>query len=171
MVVPAALCMAAQGLVGWMGMAAAATTAPSVPARDVYFGVTVEDPFRNLEDLQNPDTRRWMLGQGEQAAAQLARIEGRDALRQRLIELDKSSGDRSHSYTRRAGGRLFYLTRPAGQSQFKLVMRQGLRGAEHVLVNELRIEDLNTHKDLVFQSEDAIQDPRAEINARLNAVG
>ena len=135
MVVPAALCMAAQGLVGWMGMAAAATTAPSVPARDVYFGVTVEDPFRNLEDLQNPDTRRWMLGQGEQAAAQLARIEGRDALRQRLIELDKSSGDRSHSYTRRAGGRLFYLTRPAGQSQFKLVMRQGLRGAEHVLVD------------------------------------
>ncbi len=44
-------------------------------------------------------------------------------------------------------------------------------GAEHVLVNELRIEDLNTHKDLVFQSEGAIQDPRAEINARLNAVG
>ena len=43
-------------------------------------------------------------------------------------------------------------------------------GPEHVLVNDLRIEDLSKHQDLVFKSEGAIQDPRAEIQARLHAA-
>lgn len=43
-------------------------------------------------------------------------------------------------------------------------------GPEHVLVNDLRIEDLSKQRDLVFKSEGAIQDPRAEIQARLHAA-
>ena len=33
------------------------------------------------------------------------------------------------------GDRLFFLRRKAGENQFKLVMRQGLRGADRVLVD------------------------------------
>ena len=43
-------------------------------------------------------------------------------------------------------------------------------GPEHVLVNDLRIQDLSKQRDLVFKSEGAIQDPRAEIQARLHAA-
>jgi prolyl oligopeptidase len=128
-VLPGAVLAAVQGLSG------AATTAPSVPATDTYHGVAVEDPFRNLEDLKNPQTRQWLLGQGEVAAAQLARIEGRDALRERIAALAQHGGDLVTGITRRPGGRLFYLKRAAGESQFKLVLRQGLRGAERVLVD------------------------------------
>lgn len=119
--------------------AAAVTTAPSVPVTDTYFGTPVPDPFRNLEDLKSPETKAWLLGQGEQAAAQLARIDGRDALLARITELARSSGDVSYGFTRRPGGRLFYLKRPKGESQFKLVMRQGLRGAERVLVDPMAL--------------------------------
>ena len=61
--------------------------APSVPATDVYHGVTVTDPYRNLEDLKNPKTREWLLAQGEFTAQLLGRIEGRDALYERIAAL------------------------------------------------------------------------------------
>jgi prolyl oligopeptidase len=119
--------------------AVAAATAPSVPVTDTYFGTAVPDPFRNLEDLKNPETRAWLQAQGDQAAAQLARIDGRDALLARVRELARSTGDVSYGFTRRPGGRLFYLKRPKGESQFKLVVRQGLRGAERVLVDPMAL--------------------------------
>ena len=80
----------------WLLCGAAAVQsqpAPSVPATDVYHGVEVADPFRNLEDLKSPATRQWLLAQGEQTTATLARIEGRDALRGRIAELSRSNGD------------------------------------------------------------------------------
>ena len=116
----------------WAG---AGTTAPSVPVTDSYFGVPVPDPFRNLEDLKHPATRQWLLGQGEATAATLARIEGRDALLARISELADGAGDAVRGIVRRPGGRLFYLKRLAGQSQFKLMLRDGLPGAERVLVD------------------------------------
>ncbi|MCA0242325.1 MAG: prolyl oligopeptidase family serine peptidase [Proteobacteria bacterium] len=113
----------------------AATTAPSVPAVDTHFGVAVPDPFRNLEDLKDPAVKQWLLAQGEAATQTLSRIEGRDALLQRIDALADAGGDVVREVTRRAGGRLFYLKRRAGEGQFKLVMRQGLGGAERVLVD------------------------------------
>ena len=115
--------------------AGAATTAPSVPAVDTHFGVAVPDPFRNLEDLKDPAVLQWLQEQGRTAAQTLARIEGRDALLQRISALADSTGDVVREVTRRAGGRLFYLKRRAGEGQFKLVTRQGLAGAERVLVD------------------------------------
>jgi hypothetical protein len=109
--------------------------APSVTATDTYHGVLVNDPYRNLEDLKNPQTQQWLHAQGEFAAAQLARIEGRDALRDRIAELSATTGDVVVGITRRAGGRVFYLKRGAGESQFKLVLRQRPGGAERVLVD------------------------------------
>jgi hypothetical protein len=43
-------------------------------------------------------------------------------------------------------------------------------GAKEVLVDELSINDLDAKKDLVLKREGAIQDPRTEIMARLNAT-
>lgn len=108
--------------------------APSVAAKDIYYGVTVTDPYRNLEDLKNAQTRAWLLAQGDYAATMLARIEGRDALRERIAALAANTGDVVRSVTRR-GERIFYLKRIAGESQFKLVWRLGLDGAERVLVD------------------------------------
>ena len=109
--------------------------APSVPVTDAYHGVQVGDPYRNLEDLESPQTRQWLHEQAAYAAAQLARIAGRDALRDRIAELSATTGDVVRSITRRAGGRVFYLKRAAGENQFKLIMREGLQGAERVLVD------------------------------------
>ncbi len=108
--------------------------APGIPADDVYHGITVRDPYRNLEDLKNPQTREWLLAQGEYAASLLSRIEGRDALYQRIAALSATTGDVVRTVVRR-GERVFYLKRKAGDRQFRLVMRIGLDGAERVLVD------------------------------------
>jgi prolyl oligopeptidase len=126
------------GMVWAVGTALQAAPAPSVPVTDVLHGVSVSDPFRNLEDLKNPQTHQWLLDQGTLAAAALNRIDLRDPLRERITELARSNGDLVRDITRR-GPRLFYLRRPAGESQFKLVMRQGLKGAERVLVDPAQL--------------------------------
>lgn len=109
--------------------------APSVPVTEVMHGVTVADPYRNLENTADPATRQWLRAQGEHAAAVLDRIEVRDVIAKRIAELVKSTGDSVRSIRRLPGDRLYYLVRKAGESQFKLAMRQGLGGAERVLVD------------------------------------
>ncbi len=109
--------------------------APSVPAADVLHGVTVPDPYRNLENLTDPATRAWLVAQGQYTAAQLARIDVREAILHRLETLTRATGDSVRSIRRMPGGRIYYLVRKAGESQFKLAMRDGLDGAERILVD------------------------------------
>jgi prolyl oligopeptidase len=107
--------------------------APSEPVVDTLHGVRVEDPFRNLENLRDPRTRAWLEAQAAYGEAQLARIEGREALAQRVAELSKSAGDVVRDLRRFPGGRSYYLKRRAGENQFKLMLRSGA-GEERVLV-------------------------------------
>ena len=62
-----------------LGALAAPPAAPSEPVTDALHGVAVSDPFRNLENVKAPATQEWLKAQGTFAAAQLARIDGRDA--------------------------------------------------------------------------------------------
>ena len=40
--------------------AIAQPAAPAGPATDTYFGTQVTDPYRNLENLQDPAVQAWM---------------------------------------------------------------------------------------------------------------
>jgi prolyl oligopeptidase len=120
----------------------AASPAPGLPAAppkadttETMHGSSVRDPFRNLENLKDPQTQSWLKAQGAYAADVLSRIPGRDALQTRIAELSASSGDTIRTVVRMPGDRLFYLKRRANEPQFKVVMREGLRGAERVLVD------------------------------------
>ena len=116
-------------------VAAAPPVAPSRPVQDVLHGVKVDDPYRNLENLGDPQTRAWLQAQGAAADAQLGRIEGRDAMVRRLDELARTSGDSVRAITRMPGDRLYYLKRRSGENQYKLMLRVGTTGAERVLVD------------------------------------
>ena len=115
--------------------AAAPPPAPSEPVTDTFFGVRVVDPYRNLENVKSPQTQAWFKAQAEYGEAILSRIAIRDEMAQRVAELGRSSGDLVREVVRMPGERIYYLKRPAGGSQFKLVMRVGLKGAERVLVD------------------------------------
>jgi prolyl oligopeptidase len=112
--------------------------APSHPVVEQLHGVTVTDPYRNLENLTSTETKTWLRAEGDYAADQLARIEGRAAMVERIEALQRASGDAVREVVRMPGGRIYFLKRKAGENQFKLVMRQGVSGTERILVDPAR---------------------------------
>lgn len=122
-----------------LGVVLSARAAPPVAevqdVPTVHHGVTVPDPYRWMEDVKSPRAQAWMLAQGDATRALLDRIDQRSEIERRLTELRRDGGDAVRSITRLPGDRLYYLKRPLGENQFKLVMRQGLAGTERVLVD------------------------------------
>jgi prolyl oligopeptidase len=108
---------------------------PARNAADTYFGTVVQDPYRWLEDTKSPETTAWMKAASDHAAAALAAIPGREALYRNLLRYDQAVASRTAQVVRESGDRWFFERRGAGDDQFKLVMRQGLAGADKLLVD------------------------------------
>ena len=53
---------------------------PSQPASDTYYGTTIADPYRALEDLKSPDVASWMKAQADYTRSALDRIPQRAAI-------------------------------------------------------------------------------------------
>lgn len=83
----------------------AAPPAPSEPVNETMHGVVVRDPFRNLEKVKSPATLAWLNASADDAASQLARIDGRDAMLQRITALANASGDSVRQVVRTPGDR------------------------------------------------------------------
>ncbi len=120
---------------------AAAFAAPPLPPAEIrnvpatHHGVTIDDPYRWLEDKKSPPAQAWMRAQGEATRSVLDRIDGRDAIAARLKELADAQGDSVRDLVQMPGERWYYLKRAPGQKQFRLVMREGAGGAEKLLVD------------------------------------
>jgi prolyl oligopeptidase len=107
------------------------------PVSETFFGETVVDPYRWMENPKDKDWEPFMRGQDAHARAVLAAIPGRDALARRITEL--SSGAAVANGVQKTGGRVFYRVRPAGADNFKLAVRTvaaaGTLGDERILVD------------------------------------
>ena len=103
--------------------------------QDVYWGVTVDDPYRFLEQVKDPAVVSWMKGQADAADSILKSIPGRATILEALKEKDSVGGTVISAITRTEGGRWFYLKREQGQSQAKLVWRDGVSGEERLLID------------------------------------
>jgi prolyl oligopeptidase len=135
----AALLLAAQFAAHAQG--ASPTVAP--PPSDVpetFFGTTVHDPYRWLEDVKSPEAAAWMKATSDRSHAALAVIPGRQKLLEALEKYDSSVSARVFSVLRERGDRWFFERRGASENQFKLLMRQGLAGRDRVLVDPEAIE-------------------------------
>ncbi len=108
---------------------------PIQNVQDVHWGTKVDDPYRFLEQVKDPGVVTWMRGQADAADAILNRLPGRQSIFNTLKEKDAVGGTVVSSIYRTAGNRWFYLMRPQGQSQAKLVWRDGVRGEEKLLVD------------------------------------
>ena len=103
------------------------------PVRETFFGRTVVDPYRWMEDPKDKDWEPFMRGQDAYARRVLGGIPGRDALRQRIAAL--SGGTAIAFKPQSAGGRIFYEVRPVGADNFKLAMRPASGGDERILID------------------------------------
>jgi prolyl oligopeptidase len=112
------------------------TPQPPTPVRDVtdeYFGIKVVDPYRWLENQSDPEVVAWMKAQNDHTRAILANIPGRDKLLGRIQALDNAGA--VVSLLQVWGGRYFYFKTEPGSDNRKLCVRDGVKGAERVLVD------------------------------------
>ncbi|MEU3224926.1 prolyl oligopeptidase family serine peptidase [Streptomyces sp. NPDC006976] len=106
--------------------------APRTGPVEVLHGRPVADPYRWLEDPDDPATAVWGAAQDLLYAGEQARWPGREALRGRMAAL-LSGGGASPPVVR--GGREFHLRRDPGRELAVLAVREG--GRTRVLLDPL----------------------------------
>ena len=99
---------------------------------DTLHGVEIADPYRWLEDQDASETRAWIDVQNAYTDGLLGGLPGRDALRERaaaVLERD------TIGLPNERGGRYFFSLRRADQDLSVLYWRDGLDGADQVLID------------------------------------
>ncbi len=99
--------------------------------QDTYFGETLSDPYRWMENPKDPDWLPYLKAQNDRTRAVLDALPTRAQLLKRIQRL---SGDTvATSRVQRAGGLTFFSQRPLGADNFKLFVRQD--GRDRVLID------------------------------------
>ncbi|MEO8344427.1 MAG: prolyl oligopeptidase family serine peptidase [Betaproteobacteria bacterium] len=100
------------------------------------FGRTIYDPYRWLEDTGSADVFAWFTAQNDYTRNILDALPGRAALHARLVEINRSVAHVRDLQS--AGDTLVYLKRTPDDTTFKLQAREGLHGAERLLLDPAR---------------------------------
>ena len=99
---------------------------------DDYFGVTVADPYRWLEDDNAPETKAWVEAQNKVTSAYLEAIPARKVLRDRITKLWDFE---KFSAPFKRGGRYFYSHNSGLQNQAVLFVTEDPAARGRVLLD------------------------------------
>jgi prolyl oligopeptidase len=115
---------------------AQATGLPSAPVRDVaetHYGVTVHDPYRYMEEPDNPEAQTWAREQAALVAARLEALPARKAIYERARVLEAEQGAEVSNILRVSLDRFFYQKREPGRSPARLYER--VSGQERLVLD------------------------------------
>jgi prolyl oligopeptidase len=102
------------------------------PVTDTYFGTTLTDEYRWLEDMKSTEVTDWLKAQADYTKATLDKIPGRDALYNDYVGLDAKRPANITNVVRK-NGRYFYKKTLPAETVGRLYYRQGLNGKEILL--------------------------------------
>ena len=136
----------------WIGVASLLVLAPRLNAQaalppterhdvtETFYGQSVTDPYRWLENWHDDKVAAWMKAQDNYTRATLASIPGREKFLARVKALDKAStGVRNAQVW---GGKIFYLKADPGADNVKLYVRDRAAAKERLLLDpELLTKD------------------------------
>lgn len=115
----------------------AASTSPRYPAartqavKDTYFGTTVADPYRWLEDAKSPEVRAWAAAETKVARDFIDARPARATFKKRVRELLKGTTFRFDPSIR--GTHWVYLRETPPQQQPVIIARDGFAAPERVI--------------------------------------
>ncbi|MEO8706190.1 MAG: S9 family peptidase, partial [Kofleriaceae bacterium] len=99
---------------------------------DTVHGEAVADPYRWLEELASPETRRWVAAQQAFTKHRFATIPGREAIARELAAINDFE---RMSSPKRRGGKWFYSRNSGRQSQPVLYVSDTLDGEPRVVAD------------------------------------
>ena len=106
--------------------------APRGTVTDTYFGTSVADPYRWMEDVDAPQTTAWVKAEGDLTRSYLDAIPQRNAIRdayRKLIDYEKVSAPY------RQGKRWFYSRNSGLQNQSVIYVRESETAPARVLLD------------------------------------
>jgi prolyl oligopeptidase len=140
----AATCVCAQSsnvAVSRAGQKQAAINAPPVapvrPVTDEYYGTKIVDPYRYMENLDDPELQAWIKAQSDYTNSTLASIPGRDQLLSRIRELDQSV---PQVQAQPLPGNVFLILKMLPtENTAKLFVRHSMHGQDRLLVDPEKV--------------------------------
>lgn len=102
------------------------------PVTDTYFGTTLTDDYRWLEDVKSTEVTDWLKSQADYTKNLLDKIPGRDGLVADYVKLD-AARPANISGVIRKGGRYFYKKTLPTENVGRLYYRESLDGKETLL--------------------------------------
>ena len=127
--------LAAAVLLAAASLAFAQTKPPLAPVKeitDTYFGTTVADPYRYMEDMKNPEVTAWMKAQADYTRSVLDRIPQRGEILKEVTKYGDAAAARVTS-VQVVADMVYYLKRNANENIAKLYVRRGFGGKERLL--------------------------------------
>ena len=115
--------------------AAAAPVAGADPVVSEHFGTSVTDPYRHLENLDDPHVQTWLRQQADDSKATLAEIPGRGRLLARIRDLERAAAFTVTQPQRLADGDIFFLKQAADEDVARLWVREADTGADRMLID------------------------------------
>lgn len=104
----------------------------AVPVTDNYFGNTITDNYRWLEDLTKPEVQTWFKSQADFSENIISKIKGRDSLFNRMKQIQKMGGDQFGTVLQR-GNTFYYVKTKKDERLSKLYCRTAPNGEERLL--------------------------------------
>ena len=108
---------------------------------DTYFGTTVEDPYRWLEDDLSEETAQWVKAQNEVTSGYLDHIPFREAIKKRLTSLldyERVSSPTQH------GDYYYYYKNDGLQNQRVFYRKKGENGTPEVFIDPNKFKEDGT---------------------------
>jgi prolyl oligopeptidase len=106
--------------------------ARQVDQTDDYFGTSVSDPYRWMEDVDSPELKAWIDVENKLTQSYLAQVPLRETIERRLMELINFE---RYTAPARRGTRYFYSHNSGLQNQNVLYWQEGLDGEPKVLLD------------------------------------
>jgi prolyl oligopeptidase len=114
-------------------------SAPIRPVTDDYFGVPIIDPYRYLENTNDPEVRTWMKAQADYSRSMLDRLPGRQMILSEIRKFVDAAPATVSEVRICPGGLYFFLKTPADQNVAQLYLRRGLHGKDELIVDTNRL--------------------------------
>ncbi|MDM1557387.1 MULTISPECIES: prolyl oligopeptidase family serine peptidase [Chryseobacterium] len=124
--------------------------APSVPVTDEYFGTRIVDEYRNLEDLDNPLTKKWMETQTKYTNSVLDKIPKRHYYLEKRLEFDRTQGYAISDLKITDNDKYFYLKKKGDEKVAKLYYREGYLGKEELLYDPVNFKSVDASHEFVI---------------------
>ena len=112
-----------------------------IDQKDDYFGTTVEDPYRWLEDDLSAETKQWVTAQNEVTQDYLAQIPFRDAIHKRLENLWNYEKEGAPI---KEGDYIYFYKNDGLQNQYVLWRKKGEDGKEEVFLDPNKFSEDGT---------------------------